>query len=134
MVPNDHLRSIISAAQSASVDAPDHGETPAPRTELDSHANMVVLGRHCFIFDNIHENTCEVQPFDPTLGSAKNVPIVDALVAYDCPYTFTTYMLVFRNALYVPSMQTNLVPPFILREAGLVVNDTAKIHLKDPTV
>ena len=26
-------------------------DTPLPRTELDSHANMVVLGKHAFIFD-----------------------------------------------------------------------------------
>ena len=27
-----------------------------------------------------------------------------------------------RNALYVPSMPHNLIPPFIMREAGIVVN------------
>ena len=32
------------------------------------------------------------------------------------------------NALCVPSLEHNLIPPFILREVGLVLNDTPKIH------
>ena len=35
-----------------------------------------------------------------------------------------------RNALHVKSMAHNLVPPFILREAGLLVNDVPWIHIK----
>ena len=30
-------------------------------------------------------------------------------------------------------MMNNLVLPFVLREAGIVVNDKAKIHTVDPT-
>ena len=56
------------------------------------------------------------------------VPIVDATVAYDCPYTLKTYILVVKNALNVPSMSHNLVPPFILKESGLILNDVPKIH------
>ena len=62
------------------------------------------------------------------------VPIVDAVLAYDCPFTGLTYLLVVRNALCVPSMDHNLIPPFIMREAGLVVNETPKIHCDNPTV
>ena len=49
-------------------------------------------------------------------------------------HTHKTYLLVARNALYVPSMQNNLLPPFILREAGLHVNDVPKIHVSSPTI
>ena len=31
-------------------------------------------------------------------------------------------------------MYINLIPPFILREAGLVLNYTPKIHFDDPSV
>ena len=103
-----------------------------PRTELDSHANMVVLGKNAFIFDRVANQTCEVLPFDPTIGSAHDVPIVDGAIAYECPYNQTTYVLVFKNALHVPSLGHNLVPPFILREAGVIVNDTAKTHKSNP--
>ena len=62
-------------------------DQPLPRTELDSHANMVVLGKHSFIFDRVREQTCEVLPFDPNIGRAKDVPIVDGAIAYECQYS-----------------------------------------------
>ena len=42
-------------------------------------------------------------------------------------------ILVIQNALYVPSMQHNLLPPFVLRKAGVKVNETPKIHVADPS-
>eukprot|EP00957_Ditylum_brightwellii_P015461 1163567-Ditylum_brightwellii.AAC.1 len=59
---------------------------------------------------------------------------MDAAVKYDCPHIDKTYMLLVRNALYVPSMDHNLIPPFVLREAEIKVNYTPKIHKKHPTV
>ena len=94
---------------------------------------MVVLGKNAYIFDKVFDRKCDVQPFDPTLGTSKSVPIVDGAVSYDCPRTNETYVLVFKNALYVPSMSHNLIPPFILREAGIQVNEVAKIHLRSPS-
>ena len=38
-----------------------------------------------------------------------------------------------RNALCVPSMEHNLIPPCILREVGLILNDTPKIHCNVPS-
>ena len=40
------------------------------------------------------------------------------------------YLLSIRNVRYVPSMTNNLIPPFIMREAGLIVNDVPRIHTK----
>ena len=39
-----------------------------------------------------------------------------------------------RNALSVPSMYTNLIPPSVMIEAGLVVKDTTKINTTNPMV
>jgi hypothetical protein len=61
------------------------------------------------------------------------VKLVDAVVQYDCPFSGKVYMLVICNAIYVPAVSNNLIPPFILREAGITVNDVPKIQ-KDPTV
>jgi hypothetical protein len=102
-----------------------------PHSKLDLHANMIVIGCHAFIFEQTGR-TCNVQPFSSDLGIAKNVPVVDTAIAYDCTYTFKTYILIIRNALYIPTIETNLIPPFIMRAGGLKVNDTAKIHYKDP--
>ena len=59
---------------------------------------------------------------------------MDAVIAYDFQTSGETYLLVVRNALCVPTMEINLIPPFILREAGLVLNDTPKIHCDDPSI
>ena len=93
---------------------------------------MIVLGSESFVFE-WSGRTCKVNPFTSTLGSMSNVPIVDGAIAYDCPYTHMTYILLCRNALYIPSMRDNLIPPFIVRESGATVNDTAKIHCEDPS-
>ena len=62
---------------------------------------MVVLGKHAFIFESTGR-TCNVKPFDASLGLATNVPIVDGALAYDCPVTNMTYILIVRNALHLP--------------------------------
>ena len=103
------------------------------RTEFDSHANMVVLGKHAYVFERTGR-TCNVSPFTSELGVAPNVPVVDGAIAYDCPFTFKPYILIVRNALYLPQMDHNLIPPFIMRAAGVNVSDVAKIHCADPTV
>ena len=41
------------------------------------------------------------------------------------------YILVFSNDLSLPSMDNKLIPPFIMREADLVVKDKAKNHAMD---
>jgi hypothetical protein len=38
-----------------------------------------------------------VSPFSEKLGRATDVPIVDVAVAYDCPFTFNTYVLIARK-------------------------------------
>ena len=89
----------------------DHDESNCalPRSELDSHANMVVLGAHAFVFDSIYDNTCDVLPFDPSIGTSRSVPIIDGAIAYDCQRTNETYLLIFKNALYVPTLDHNLL-------------------------
>ena len=136
--PNSHVRAIICGGmtqleQDLEADDDDGDLLPLPRTELDSHANMVLLGKNSFIFDSAPGNTCEVVPFDPSIGSKKSVPIVDGDVAYDSSTTNKTYILLFRNALYIPTLETNLVPPFVMREAGLIVNDIPRIHDPNPS-
>lgn len=101
---------------------------PFSRGELDSHANMVCLGKHCTVINWTHRSV-KVNGFSQSM-SMNHVPVVDAVVAFDDPYADVdedgTYYLVFQNALYIPSMKHHLIPPFVLREAGLEVNETPK--------
>ena len=63
----------------------------------------------------------------------KEYPLLIALGVYDCPYSGLTHMLVAINAQSVPSIDHNLFVAFILREAGVIVNATAKIRCQNPS-
>jgi hypothetical protein len=71
-----------------------------------------------------------LSPYTPDYQPME-VPLVDAAVRYD--RDGRVYILLIRNALYVPSKKSNLVPPFVMREAGIIVRDTPKIHMEEPT-
>ena len=109
----------------------NEGEESMSRTDLDSHANMAVVERHAYILSDMGR-TAEVNPFMPDY-KLMQVPIINAAVQYECPYCGTLHVLVIRNALHVPSVRHNLVPPFMIREEGIQVNDTPKIQVNDPT-
>ena len=100
--------------------------------ELDSHANMPVVGKHAYIIAETGKKV-DVSPFTPDYKPL-TVPLVDATVRYDNPYNGKSYILVLQNALYVSLMDNNLIPPFMLREMGVTMNDVPKIHKEDPTV
>ena len=76
--PNQHtIRAIISSVKAQVSD--DVGYETIPCTELDSHPNMVVLGRHSFVFESTAK-TCYVRPFSEEIGMAEDVPIVDGAI------------------------------------------------------
>ena len=102
------------------------------RTELDSHASSIVVGKNVLVTHDTGK-VVNVGPFTDQLGKLKDVPIVDCVVAHDCPYSKRTFFLAMYNTLYIPKMNENLVPPFTLRRQGNVVNDIPKIQLDAPS-
>ena len=75
-----------------------------------------------------HCKNSDVRPFSNECSKMEKLPIVDSVLAYDCKYTMKTYPLVMRNVIYMPSMEKNLITPFLMRESGLLLNDVARIH------
>ena len=130
-LPNEHLGEKIMASISASVGTTM--EMDGSRTDLDSHANMCLIGRNSIIV-NYSGRYADVNAFSPDIDTLQRIPIVDAAIAYDCPYSSKPYIFLIHNGLYVESMDNNLIPPFIMREAGITVSDVPKIHVCDPTV
>ena len=65
----------------------------------------------------------------------QNVRVVTAAVAYDCPISYTTFILFFPQSLFLPRMEHNLLCPDQLREFGITVNDIPllRIQPKDRT-
>lgn len=90
--------------------------------ELD----VAVVGRHVYILANVGKSV-EVSPFTPA-----NKPIeakaVYAAVQYQCRFCGNDYIFVIRDAIYMSLMANSLIPPFMLQEAGVQVNERAKIH------
>ena len=65
-------------------------------TQLGSHANMLIVGQHATII-NLSGKNSYVRPFSSDCSKLEAVPIVDALVAYDCPHILETLIIVVRN-------------------------------------
>ena len=101
-------------------------------THLDSHANMAVCGKHCWVVADTGFKA-DITAFSDEVGQMLEVLIVDALILYDNPSSGEKFLLVVRNVLHVPSMNHNLIPPFVTREVSIIVNDKAKIFCEKPT-
>ena len=99
-------------------------------TELDSHANMAVMGKNAWILLESGKMV-NVSPFTPQYQPIK-APIVDTAILYMDPFNGQEYILDVWNAIHVPEMENNLIPLFMLQETGVVVNKIPKIHTKDP--
>ena len=86
---------------------------------------------NAYILSKIGE-TVDVAPFTPDYKPI-SVEFLDAALKYECPYSGEIKILIIRRGLYVPSMTHNLIPPFMLREVGITINEVPKIHVTSPT-
>jgi len=129
-VRSTRLHHAISSVGTPTTEASDATSNSESRTDLDTHANMPVVGRHVCVLATTGKMV-EVSPHAPDC-KAMQVPLVDAAVRCDCPHEGKSHILAIRNALHVPSMNNNLIPLFLLREAGTTVNDAPKTQITDP--
>ena len=102
-------------------------------TELDSHADSPVVGRFAKILEHTDKEV-NVSGFSKSLGKPLTAPIVNAAVMYDCDVTGNSYVLIICNALYVRDMEVNLIPPIMMRLAGIKINECPKFLADKPTV
>ena len=100
-------------------------------TELDSHADSPVIGRNATILE-VSNKTAMVSGFTTELGAPMKVPIVTAAVMYDCEYSGSSYVLIVHNALHFKNMDVNLIPPIMMRIAGLEVDECPKFLARTP--
>jgi hypothetical protein len=90
-IRDNHLYGAVVA----STNGVDDGPGDESRTDLDSHANMPVVGTGAHVLVD-HNRTCEASPYSPDYEPME-VPLVDAAVRYD--RDGRVYILLIQNAL-----------------------------------
>ena len=92
---------------------------------------MPVVGMHAFVLSSTGKTTT-VSAYSPE-HEPKTLPIVDADVQYQCPYSGTNFILVILSAIHVPAMENNLI--CIMKSGAIhVVNQHHKLDYKDMEV
>ena len=97
--------------------------TTHSRVELDTHADTCCFGHNATIIEDTGQ-TFTVSPFTNGLGDLKDIKICTLAIAYDCPDTMQTYILIFYHSLHIPTLSHHLLCPNQLRENLITVNDT----------
>ena len=127
---NKHVHFRIDAVNIIKLDSPRFVSSnisamtsESLRTELDSHADSPVVGDNVEVIKFMNKEVT-VSGFRDKLGNISKIPVVQAVLAYDCVITNKTHLLVhINNALYVKGMKSNLIPPFMMRLNGIEVNE-----------
>ena len=101
-------------------------------SELDTHAETCVFGRHAFIVER-HDQVVNVSGYDPTKGYVNNIGVVNATVTIDNVDTGESHVVIINQSVHVPTMEDNLLCPMQLRMHGTVMNDKPKFLLRDLT-
>ena len=78
-----------------------------PEVELDSHADMCVVGDNCLIIDDHNRpvNVCSYSPQD----SHKDAKTVDATVGYQDPQSGLVFIVLINQAIYSNSLENHLI-------------------------
>ena len=98
------------------------------RMGMDSHADTTCVKKHAYTESIVEGMTVDAVPFDESIGKLSNLPIVNAIYAYDNPQTMRTSLLRFNNAIYIKGMDNALLCPNQAREYGVIIDDVPR-HL-----
>ena len=100
-------------------------------TELDSHADTCVVGKHVLLFQDFNRPV-NVSGYDANLGTVENCKTVSAAMAYDDIRTGETVMLIVHQAISLPYLDNNLLNPMQLRMNDVRVSEQAKFLTENP--
>jgi hypothetical protein len=93
------------------------------RLGIDSHADMTCVGAHAKILEIYEGQLCNVQPFNDSYESMKNIRMVNAAFAYDSD-DGQTYILDVNQCLdFSHTMMHSLLCPNQARVNGVVIED-----------
>ena len=93
------------------------------RMGMDSHADTTCVNKHAYIESVVEGMTVDAIPFDASMGKMSDLPIVNAIYAYDDKDSMQTTLLRFNHSIYIMNMSNALLCPNQARQNGIVVND-----------
>ena len=103
------------------------------RTELDSHADTCVVGKSVLIVQD-YGRAVDVRGYDSSQGVVHGgCKTVSAAIAYDCP-SGEVIILTIHQAIYIPSLNHNLLCPMQLRLNDVKLSETPKFLADNPDV
>ena len=81
-IKSNRLHALVSSNKTNDLMVTPHAKLrDESRTELDSHANMLVVGKNAYVLADTGK-TVDVTPFTPDYKSMC-IPLVDAAIQYD---------------------------------------------------
>ena len=112
------------------LDVVGRSDLPISRTDLESHANMIAVGRNVQIMSH-HVRTAEDSSFAPNCELTHHAHVVCTSIRNDNEETGKIFMLIVRDSLSVPDVNHNLLAPFATRETVIYVRNTPKFQVED---
>jgi hypothetical protein len=101
------------------------------RSDLDSHADACIVGKEALLsYDFDREVT--VSGYDPS-GETKSLRTVSAALGYVIPETGKNVLLIIHQAIYLPTLDHNLLSTMQMILHDVVVNETLKFQSQEPT-
>jgi hypothetical protein len=100
-------------------------------SDLDSHADACVFGKEALIFNDSDREVTE-SGYDPS-GETKSLSTVSAALGYVIPETGKNVLLIIHQAIYLPTLDHNLLSTMKIRLHDVVVNETQKFQSLEPT-
>ena len=101
-------------------------------TDLDSHADQCVIGRNALIAYD-YDKPVNIVGYDPNGPVESSLCTVSAALAYDCPNTGSTIILIVNQAIHNPKLDHNLLSTFQMQLNDVMVNDIPKSLTDLPT-
>jgi hypothetical protein len=109
------------------------GQTgPACRSDLDSHADMSMVGMEVITFQDF-ERPVNVSGYDPKGPVAMDLKAVSSVIAHEVPGSGRVVILILHQAINFPHLPHNLLNPMQMRLNDVVVNETPKFQCANPT-
>ena len=102
-----------------------------PKVELDSHADMCVVGDNCLVFHD-YNRPVNVHKYDLKDGH-RSAKTIDAAVGYQDPQSGQKFLLMINQAICIDSLVNCLLCPMQCHLNGVQINEVPKFLTGTPS-